>query len=640
MFVHMISGGVPRGRAIVIGGGAGDGDGGFVDPPVVTTTSTGDTTIKGQVKPGSFGKFVFPLATIQAGRQYTFRYTPDFSRLSQQGKLAMVGFGLKNSNDFHIVGLRGDGTTGLHKYKVYGTPPNGWNKDSGHTTSDGGAAAAGTQAGPNYIRLTTSVDGTTYLFETSSNGAAWNVEYSGSTPDPFTNVSGVTTFGIALWFNNADAGPFSIVIDQFVDALPVQYLSTQTDNTNTNIYTFSNLDVGTADANRKVFACVGVNNTGITVSSVIIGGVAAVKIIEANTSNRSGAIFVADVPTGATATVVVTASGTSNECLLSLYRTTIASLGLLDTASNVVGTGSVNTLTLADLAVRPGGVALVFAGTTGTAGTTEAYNGADPLVVDDERNSEGNRYSSCSVRTTENVDTNDFTFTTALNQAFWLSGVSYFPLTGSAYAPNLASTFSDGTDGSIYTFNAQGIGVANVNRQILICFGWASGSGRTVTSVTVDGNAATAVAFSGSGTGGCAIYRYAVAAGTTGNIVINMSGTCVRLGGGVYDTRPRGTLTAVDTGTDNTTTTSITGADVEVRNGGFLIVVGVQPATETMSAVYNGADTLVKDSQLSLEATTGVGLFSCLTTEYVKTNDAGFSAATSNVKRVCAASWL
>jgi hypothetical protein len=61
------------------------------------------------------------------------------SQLAQQGKLAMVGFGLKNNNDFHIVGLRGDGSTGLHKYKVNGTPPNGWNKDTGHTTSDGGA---------------------------------------------------------------------------------------------------------------------------------------------------------------------------------------------------------------------------------------------------------------------------------------------------------------------------------------------------------------------------------------------------------------------------------------------------------------------------------------------------------------------
>ncbi|MER9356176.1 hypothetical protein NKI61_23235 [Mesorhizobium sp. M0514] len=27
----------------------------------------------------------------------TFRYTPDFSRLSQQGKLAMVGFGLRRA---------------------------------------------------------------------------------------------------------------------------------------------------------------------------------------------------------------------------------------------------------------------------------------------------------------------------------------------------------------------------------------------------------------------------------------------------------------------------------------------------------------------------------------------------------------
>ncbi|RWD14168.1 MAG: hypothetical protein EOS74_19490 [Mesorhizobium sp.] len=27
------------------------------------------------------------------------------------------------------------------------------------------------------------------------------------------------TFGIALWFNNADAGPFSILIDQFADVV-------------------------------------------------------------------------------------------------------------------------------------------------------------------------------------------------------------------------------------------------------------------------------------------------------------------------------------------------------------------------------------------------------------------------------------
>jgi hypothetical protein len=207
------------GAAVVTGGGSGATDGGFVADPIVTTTASGNTTVKGQVKPGSFGKFVYPLATIAAGRQYTFRYTPQFSQLAQQGKLAMVGFGLKNSNDFHIVGLRGDGSTGLHKYQVNGTPPNGWNKDSGHTTSDGGGAANGTQAGPNYIRLVVSADGATYKFQTSPNGSAWTDEYTGQAPTPFANVSGVATFGIALWFNNADAGPFSIVIDQFADVV-------------------------------------------------------------------------------------------------------------------------------------------------------------------------------------------------------------------------------------------------------------------------------------------------------------------------------------------------------------------------------------------------------------------------------------
>jgi hypothetical protein len=217
------------GRAVIVGdpGGSGTTDGGFVEQPVVTTTAAGNTTINGKVKPGSFGKFVLPLATIQAGRQYTFRYTPHFSQLAQQGKLAMVGFGLKANNDFHIAGLRGDGSTGIHKYKVYGTPPNGWNKDTGHTTSDDGAAAAGTQAGPNYIRLIVSADGTTYTFKTSTDGSTWNTEYSGAAPSPFSNVSSVLTFGIALWFNNADAGPFSIDIDQFADIVsaPLDALS-------------------------------------------------------------------------------------------------------------------------------------------------------------------------------------------------------------------------------------------------------------------------------------------------------------------------------------------------------------------------------------------------------------------------------
>lgn len=201
------------------GTGTGVGDGGFQEPPtVITSSATGDVTIKGKVKAGSFGKFVLPLANVTAGRQYTFQYTPQFQRLAQQGKLAMVGFGFKHNNDFNLVGLRGDGSTGLHKYQVNGTSPNGWNKDTGHTTNDGGASANGTQAGPNYIRIAISSDGTTYTFSSSPDGVTYTAEFSTQTPTPFSNVSTADTFGLALWFNNADAGPFSITMSQFVDA--------------------------------------------------------------------------------------------------------------------------------------------------------------------------------------------------------------------------------------------------------------------------------------------------------------------------------------------------------------------------------------------------------------------------------------
>lgn len=61
--------------------------------PVVTVTAGGDTTISGKVKPGAFGKFVHPVATLTAGRQYTFRYTPSFPRLSQpRAKHAIADF--------------------------------------------------------------------------------------------------------------------------------------------------------------------------------------------------------------------------------------------------------------------------------------------------------------------------------------------------------------------------------------------------------------------------------------------------------------------------------------------------------------------------------------------------------------------
>lgn len=377
------------GRAIVVGdpgGGGGSTDGGFVDQPVVTTTASGDTTIKGKSKPGSFGKFVYPLATIAAGRQYTFRYTPQFSQLAQQGKLAMVGFGLKSNNDFHIVGLRGDGSTGLNKYKVYGTPPNGWNAQTGHTTSDGGAAAHGTQGGPNWIRLVVSADGTTYKFQTSADGSTWSDEYAGAVPSPFSNVSGVATFGIALWFNNADAGPFSILIDQFADEVAIVPVSVAAVSTYTapeqagSTITGAGMSFGATAADRLLYISVAYDHFSNTrtLDSVTVGGAVATRLVRAQglAAVRNAEIWVVDAGSGssiASATsgnVVLTFSSNGLAGTIAVYRATGAS----QTASSTA-TGT----TSATITIPPGGEALFAfcnngSGTGSLSNITEDYN--------------------------------------------------------------------------------------------------------------------------------------------------------------------------------------------------------------------------------------------------------------------------
>lgn len=418
------------GRAVVVGdpgGSGGSSDCGFVDQPIVTTTASGNTTINGKVKAGSFGKFVLPLATIQAGRQYTFRYTPHFAQLAQQGKLAMVGFGLKTNNDFHLLGLRGDGSTGLHSYEVYGTPPNGWNAQTGHSVVDGGAALSGTQAGPNFIRLIVSLDGTTVTLKSSSDGVAWNTERSNVAISPFSDVTGVTTFGLAMWFNNADAGPFSIDIDQFADAdAGIIYDGTTIDNsTSKSVWTFSNISVGAADANRRLYALFHVGNVNTAISSVTIGGVTATQVALKNTGLGTFAMYYADVPTGTTATVVITTAVNANACILTLYRTTFANPVLLTpfAISNFGGT------TLSQpVSVANGGAFMAMDFCQGGFTQTFTYNGTDSIATDDVRTWGGGpqRGYSRSVLTTEDAErTYGATLVPATSDYIWAVGATF-----------------------------------------------------------------------------------------------------------------------------------------------------------------------------------------------------------------------
>lgn len=184
--------------------------GDFEVTPVITK---GNGKTKGQGKVSSIATLILSIGAATAGATYIARVDPDFSLLSNGGKDAMVGWGFKENNDFHIVGLKGNGSTGLNKAKIHGN----WNGLNGATITTNGAPANGTQAGPNWIKIEIAADGSTYTFSTGTGAdvgsVVWTVEYTAATPTPLDNADDALQFGIAAFFPATDIGQFSIEID-------------------------------------------------------------------------------------------------------------------------------------------------------------------------------------------------------------------------------------------------------------------------------------------------------------------------------------------------------------------------------------------------------------------------------------------
>lgn len=158
---------------------------------------------------GSTGKFIYDFENFAVNTTFVMKYSADWSLLSNTGKNVFVGFGSREENSFDLVGLRSDGTTGIHKVRMNGASPNGWSQLSGHTVNDGGAAANGDQDGINWIALSIRADGTHYDFLTSADGAAWSGEYSNQALGSLSTLVGNDVDGIAAVFAGTDTGPFS-----------------------------------------------------------------------------------------------------------------------------------------------------------------------------------------------------------------------------------------------------------------------------------------------------------------------------------------------------------------------------------------------------------------------------------------------
>lgn len=160
---------------------------------------------------GGIAKFIFDLGSANSGSIYTMKYTADWSLLSNTGKEVFFGFGfLESDNDYHFIGNKGDGTTGIDIKRLYGTA--NFNSVSAPTTLTD-VANNGTQSGPNWLQLEIALGGATYILRSSADGDTWDDELTGIVPTPTADCVTPPTFGIAIFLENSDKGEFEVIVN-------------------------------------------------------------------------------------------------------------------------------------------------------------------------------------------------------------------------------------------------------------------------------------------------------------------------------------------------------------------------------------------------------------------------------------------
>jgi hypothetical protein len=157
----------------------------------------------------------------------------------------------------------------------------------------------------------------------------------------------------------------------------VSFTDNMVDDSTLTTYTFTTRAIGTAAANRVVVVSVSTErNTGTrtTVSSMTIGGISATLAVALSSVDEEMELWEAVVPTGTTATIVVTLAAASVFCACGIWAVYGSGTTAYNTASHT-GTLSLS----ASLNVPAGGVAIgasaVNTGATWTwGGITENFD--------------------------------------------------------------------------------------------------------------------------------------------------------------------------------------------------------------------------------------------------------------------------
>lgn len=150
---------------------------------------------------------------------------------------------------------------------------------------------------------------------------------------------------------------------------------------NNTTYTFNNVSIGTAATNRVVVVIV---QTQATLSTVTVGGISATIV-----GSTSCYIAYAVVPTGTTATIVVTHTASTTRCYVDTYRvipgfSTTPYASINDSTANTTSSG---------IAVTAGSVVVLAAtNTANNTAITGTWSKSDTITYGGGSNGSANFY--------------------------------------------------------------------------------------------------------------------------------------------------------------------------------------------------------------------------------------------------------
>jgi hypothetical protein len=177
----------------------------------------------------------------------------------------------------------------------------------------------------------------------------------------------------------------------------------------------------------------------------------------------------------------------------------------------------------------------------------------------------------------------------------------------------------DATAQTVYTFTAQPLGTATADRQIVVGFSERASAIRTITSITVAGQACGIInqIFSGAGDiNRTAMCIAAVPTGTTGDVVVTLSGAALRAGIGLWALKGSATTASSASGVSTTdpATSTLTIPVGGVAIGYGFAADGAVPRTATWTNLTENFDQVITTNFTHTGASvTGAGstLFTC-----------------------------